>query len=72
MTEPPITPLPTLPTPGTAHLTAPLPRLAAPVPAQTDNDEHLLALWLHGRSAATQRAYAADLAAFFAQARRPL
>ncbi len=74
MTEPPIAPPPALPTPPTAHRPAPLPRptVPVPVPAQADNDEHLLALWLHGRSAATQRAYAADLAAFLAHVGRPL
>jgi site-specific recombinase XerD len=33
-------------------------------PGLEDNDARLVALWLHGRSPATQRAYAADLAAF--------
>ena len=50
-------------------LPPPLPALA---PRHAPNDEHLVALWLHGRSEATQRAYAADLAAFFAHAQRPL
>jgi len=72
MTEPPIAPLPALPTPPTAHRPAPLPRPTGPVPAQAHSDEHLLALWLHGRSAATQRAYAAHLGAFLAHVRRPL
>ena len=39
---------------------------------QARSDANLVAPWLHGRSEATQRAYAADLAAFFAQAQRPL
>lgn len=64
--------LPTLPTAPTALLPAPLPRPTAVAPAQAHSDAHLLALWLHGRSAATRRAYAADLAAFFAHVRRPL
>ncbi len=34
------------------------------LPAQVHGDEHLIALWLHGRSRGTRRAYAADLAAF--------
>jgi integrase/recombinase XerD len=34
------------------------------LPALEENDARLVALWLHGRSQATQRAYAADLAAF--------
>ena len=50
----------------------PGPLLRPPAPLQARSDEHLVALWLHGRSAGTQRAYAADLRAFFAQARRPL
>ena len=50
----------------------PSPPLPALAPQQARSDEHLVALWLHGRSEATQRAYAADLAAFFAHAQRPL
>ncbi len=72
MTEPPIALLPALPNLPTALLPAPLPRPAASQPAQAHSDEHLLALWLHGRSAATQRAYAADLRAFLAHVARPL
>ncbi len=72
MTEPPIALLPALDTPPPALLPAPLPRPAASQPAQAHSDEHLLALWLHGRSAATRRAYAADLAAFLAHVARPL
>ena len=34
------------------------------LPAQADTEARLVALWLHGRSQATQRAYRADLAAF--------
>jgi len=72
MTEPASALPPALPTPPTAHRPAPLPRPTAPVPGQALSDEHLLALWLHGRSAATQRAYAADLKAFLAHVARPL
>ncbi len=72
MTEPAIALPPAPTTPPTAHRPAPLPRPAAPVPAQAHNDEYLLALWLHRRSAATQRAYAADLTAFLAHVGRPL
>ena len=50
----------------------PLPSPPLPAPQQARSDEHLVALWLHGRSAGTRRACAADLAAFFAHARRPL
>lgn len=51
---------------------SPLPRPPAPALQQARSDDHLVALWLHGRSAGTRRAYAADLAAFFAHAQRPL
>ncbi|HEY0418232.1 MAG TPA: tyrosine-type recombinase/integrase [Acetobacteraceae bacterium] len=42
------------------------------LPAREDNDARLVALWLHGRSKATQRAYAADLAALRALIPAPL
>src|SRR4051794_13712327 len=64
---------PALPAPEAAAL-VPLPPLS-PVevlPAPDDNDARLIALWLHGRSPATQRAYAADLAAFRAVVPYPL
>ncbi len=65
------TPVIALPTPnGSGPL--PSPPLPALVSQQARSDEHLVALWLYGRSRATQRAYAADLAAFFAHAQRPL
>ena len=44
----------------------------AVAPAQARSDEHLIALWLHGRTPGTQRAYQADLAAFRAHVRLPL
>ena len=47
-----------------------LPRPLALAHQQARSDDHLVAPWLHGRSAGTQRAYAADLAASFAHARR--
>ena len=50
----------------------PLPQLPALAPQQARSDGHLATLWLHGRSAGTQRAYSADLAAFFAHVQRPL
>ncbi|MDB4639339.1 tyrosine-type recombinase/integrase [bacterium] len=37
---------------------------AVHVPAQADSDQHLIALWLHGRSAHTQRAYRRDALLF--------
>lgn len=48
------------------------PQPATVVPMQARSDDHLLSLWLHGRSPATQRAYAADVQAFFAHVARPL
>ena len=63
------TPVIALPSPDGPGL---LPRLPALAPQQARSDEHLVALWLHGRSAGTQRAYSADLAAFLAHAQRPL
>ena len=50
-----------------ATLSAPpaTPHLAVAVrPAQAHGDDHLVDLWLHGRSPGTQRAYAADVLAF--------
>ncbi len=61
-----------LPPPDNPALPPPLPPPAPVILAQAQSDEHLVALWLHGRSAATQRAYAADLSAFFAHVQRPL
>jgi integrase/recombinase XerD len=51
------------------------PSLPVPVyatPVQAESDDHLIELWLHGRSAGTQRAYAADIASFRAYVRQPL
>ncbi len=41
-------------------------------PAQARDDVHLLAMWLHGRSAGTARAYEADVRAFLAYAAKPI
>src|ERR1700674_5433802 len=41
-------------------------------PRRRDSDEHLIALWLHGRSPGTCRAYAADIRAFLAHVGKPL
>ena len=38
------------------------------IPAQTDNDEGLLAMWLHDRPASTRRAYEGDVRSFLAHA----
>jgi len=51
-------------------LLAPVP--VFPVPAQADSDQHLIAMWLHGRSAGTRRAYQADLAGFQAYVAKAL
>jgi len=48
------------------------PHPIAVIPVQARSDEHLIELWLHGRSAATRRAYRADIAAFLAHVRLPL
>ena len=40
------------------------PRTVTRLPAQAHGDDHLVDLWLHGRSPGTQRAYAADVLAF--------
>jgi integrase/recombinase XerD len=45
--------------------------VAAPIPPDT-TDEQLLSLWLHGKSAATVRAYRSDVAAFRALVGKPL
>ena len=44
--------------------------LLAPVPSRSDSDETTIALWLHGRSAGTRRAYEGDARAFCTE-RRP-
>lgn len=49
---------------------APIPPSA--VTRHADTDAHLIALWLHGRSPHTQRAYAADATRFLDFAGRPL
>lgn len=44
--------------------TAPSPLAASPSPRQATSDDQLIALWLHGRSIHTQRAYRADVERF--------
>src|SRR3954447_23322816 len=46
--------------------------VTAALPVQSSTDPQLIALWLHGRSAHTQRAYAADIARFQSRAGKPL
>jgi integrase/recombinase XerD len=50
----------------------PLPVPFTVAPAQAATDAELIALWLHGRPPATQRAYQADAAAFLTQVEKPL
>jgi integrase/recombinase XerD len=63
---------------GHASRMAPLPALVplhptpAALPAQAETDAQLIALWLHGRSPATVRAYRADVSALLARCGRPL
>ena len=52
-----------LPATALAPSSAP-PRAVSLHPAQAHGDDHLIELWLHGRSPGTQRAYAADVLAF--------
>jgi len=42
------------------------------VPRQANSDQHLVELWLHGRSPHTQRAYGADAARFLDAVGKPL
>jgi len=41
-------------------------------PQQADSDQHLIELWLHGRSRHTQRSYRADAKRFLASVEKPL
>src|SRR5947209_2756290 len=41
-------------------------------PEHASSDDHLIELWLHGRSPHTQRAYRADVVRFHAGARKSL
>ena len=51
-----------VPTPGCGDL----------VPRQAESDDHLIELWLHGRSEHTQRTYRADAARLFEFVNKPL
>jgi len=44
----------------------------AAIPQQADSDAHLVALWLHGRTARTLAAYASEARTFLAFAAKPL
>jgi len=50
----------------------PVPSNGNVIPRQADSDDHLLELWLHGRSEHTQRAYRADAGRFFDAVQKPL
>jgi site-specific recombinase XerD len=50
----------------------PAPPTGSRIPAQSHNDARLIGLWLHGRSAGTARAYAADIRGFLAHSGRSL
>jgi integrase/recombinase XerD len=47
------------------------PLLPAPTPPQAQSDGQLVAIWLHGRSPHTQRAYRADVERFRSRAGKP-
>ena len=60
---------------GTALVVIEQPGMLAPVhaiPVQARSDDHLIELWLHGRSAGTKKAYSADISVFMNHARRAL
>ncbi len=50
----------------------PVKATAIAVPRQAESDQHLIDLWLHGRSKHTQRAYRADAGRFLASVQKPL
>ena len=51
---------------------APAATTALVLPQQAESDQHLIALWLHGRSRHTQRAYRTDAKRFLAKIDKPL
>lgn len=50
----------------------PVTTTALVVPQQAESDQHLIDLWLHGRSRHTQRAYRADAGRFLGAVEKPL
>ena len=50
----------------------PVAATALVIPKQADSDQHLIELWLHGRSRHTIRAYRADAEKFLAAIQKPL
>ena len=61
-----------LTTTNLSNSTAQLHIVAGPPARPVATDEHLVDLWLHGRSPHTQRAYRADVDGFFAVVAVPL
>lgn len=53
---------------GAMTIYQPTEAASAVVPVQAHSDQHLIALWLHGRPATTARAYSADAREFLAHA----
>jgi integrase/recombinase XerD len=50
----------------------PVPSSGNVIPRQAESDDHLIELWLHGRSKHTQRAYRSDAGRFFDAVEKPL
>ena len=50
----------------------PVTTTALVIPQQAETDQHLIELWLHGRSRHTQRAYRGDAEKFIAAVDKPL
>ena len=50
----------------------PVTTTALVVPQQAESDQHLIELWLHGRSRHTQRAYRSDAGRFLEAVEKPL
>ena len=59
-------------TPNTTGELVPVAPTALVVPQQAESDQHLIDLWLHGRSRHTQRAYRADTERFLEAVGKPL
>jgi integrase/recombinase XerD len=59
-------------TPNTTGELVPVATTTLVAPQQAESDQHLIDLWLHGRSRHTQRAYRADAERFFESVGKPL
>jgi len=55
-----------------SHVASPDNRRSGGIPSQADDDEHLVELWLHGKSKNTKGAYQRDLSQFLGFADLPL